>query len=349
MEDAEVRAAIRDALARGVRVRVVKEPKPIGETCDPFVEMIAKPRKKKMSEKRASECNDQRALVREIRAKGGAYVPFAKKSLCGRTKKKGNCFQHGKMILIDTDRMALVSTGNFNASNLCDLPADPSTCNRDYSYITRDTRITRVLHEIFEKDLVGLRYDLASIVTKPEVASRLTVSPYTREPLFAFLRGAKKRIQIQNQYLNANSEIPDVLIAKAKEGVVVEVQLADVCSFGKPTESKAYESNLVFTALETAGVKLRMFNKTHKINGKPGYMHAKAIVIDDAKAWVGSVNGSETSIDQNREFGLFFSHPDRVSALSKMMAEDLEAPTAQTWRDSLACRNRGHRSADAAK
>ncbi len=253
------------------------------------------------------------------------------------------------MILVDTDRMALISTGNFSPTNLCDLEAKPSRCNRDYSYITRDTRITRALHAIFENDLTGKRYDLASIVTKPDVAERLTVSPYAKEPLFAFLRSAKMRIQIQAQYLYANSEIPDVLIERAKAGVKVEVQLADVCSFGKPSESKAYENYLVFSAMEAAGIKLRMFTKKTKINGKPGYLHAKAIVIDDTRAWVGSINGSKTSIEQNREFGLFFTHSSRVQTLSNIMSRDLEDPTAQTWRDSLNCRYVGYQSPEAAK
>lgn len=351
MSDPEVRSALYDVMAKDVRVRVIKEPKALGEKCDVFSDSAApkkKAGKKKMSEKAAADCAEQRALVIAIRAKGGAFVPFAKKQLCGRVKAASRCFEHGKMILVDTDRMALISTGNFSATNLCDLGAKPSRCNRDYSYITRDTRITSSLHEIFEKDLLGKRYDLASIVGKPEVAARLTVSPYSREPLFAFLRSAKKSIQFQTQYLYANSELPDVLIAKAKEGVTVEVQLADVCSFGKPTETKAYENYLVFSAMESAGIKLRMFNKTHKINGKPGYLHAKAIVVDGTRAWVGSVNGSATSIDQNREFGLFFTHPVRVEMLSTLMRRDIEEPTAQTWRDSLNCRYVGYQSPQAA-
>lgn len=348
MADPEVRAAIREVMAKGVRVRVVKESKPLGETCDVFAEGKAKRKKRRMSAKRAKECEDQKALVGEVRAKGGAFVPFSKE-LCGREKPSGQCFQHGKMILVDGDRMALISTGNFNPSNLCSLPADPNRCNRDYSYITRDTRITKALQAIFENDLKGKRYDLASIVRKPDVAERLTVSPYAREPLVSFLRSAKKRIQIQNQYIYANSELPDVLIEKAKQGVKVEIQLADVCSFGKPSEKKAYENYLVFSALESAGATLRMFTKKSKINGKPGYLHAKAIVVDDSRAWVGSVNGSKTSIDQNREFGLFFTHPTRVKLLSDMMSRDLVAPTAQTWRDSLNCRYVGYQSPQAAK
>ena len=337
MADLQVRAAIRDALKHNVKVRIIKEPKPIGQKCDPFGTQATSD----------TDCSDQRKLVAEVKAKG-SFVPFASDNLCGQKEKTKNCFEHGKIIIVD-DNIALISTGNFNASNLCDIASNPPKCNRDYSVMTHDKIVVETLKEIFEHDLKGQRYDLAAIVKRPHVAERMTVSPFSKEPLLNFLRSAKKKIQIQNQYIRANSDIPEVLLELAKKGVEIEVQLADACSFGHVSEHQAYEMWLEFAALESAGVKVRMFNKAHKIKGKEGYLHAKAIVVDNSKAWIGSVNGSTTSINENREFGVFDSDAHRVASLASDMKKDFEDPTSQTWRDSVACHNVGYQDKDAAK
>lgn len=351
MADPEVRQALREALKKQVKVRIVKEPSPIGEKCNPWKQGLSGKSAKKASREVIADCLDQQGLVSDVRAHGGAFEPFNKNQLCGQKFREGRCYQHGKIVIVDRNRkerrLALISTGNFNSSNLCDLAYGPSTCNRDYTYITRDTVIIDTLSEIFEKDLDGKRYDLGAILKSRGVESKLTVSPFSLEPLAELIRGARNRIQIQNQYINPDSGLVELLIEKARQGRTVEVMLADVCSFGKVPEKKAYNLYLMFAAMEAAGVKIRMFNKSHRIEGKDGYLHAKAIVIDGQRAWVGSVNGSTTSINQNREFGLFFSHPMRVRAFSEFIARDFSDPTAQPWRDSLRCHAVGYQSPQA--
>jgi hypothetical protein len=61
------------------------------------------------------------------------------------------------------------------------------------------------------------------------------------------------------------------------------------------------------------------------------------------------VNGSAPSLNQNREFGLFFSHPARVRAFSEFIARDFSDPTAQPWRDSLRCHAVGYQSSQATR
>jgi len=72
MGDLEVRSALRDALSRGVRIRVVKEPKPIGSKCDE----MSPP-----NERDNADCADKKLLVDQIRKGGGIYVPFSKTEL----------------------------------------------------------------------------------------------------------------------------------------------------------------------------------------------------------------------------------------------------------------------------
>jgi phosphatidylserine/phosphatidylglycerophosphate/cardiolipin synthase-like enzyme len=352
MADPEVRQALREALKKQVKVRIVKEPSPIGEKCNPWKQGLSGKSAKKASPEVVADCLDQQGLVSDVRAKGGAFEPFNKNQLCGQKFREGRCYQHGKIVIVDRnrkERLALISTGNFNSSNLCDLAYGPGTCNRDYTYITRDTAIIDTLSEIFEKDLDGKRYDLGSVLKSRGVESKLTVSPFSFEPLAELIRSARNRIQIQNQYINPDSGLVELLIEKARQGRDVEVMLADVCSFGKVPEKKAYNLYLMFAAMEAAGIKIRMFNKSHRIEGKDGYLHAKAVVIDGQRAWVGSVNGSAPSLNQNREFGLFFSHPARVRAFSEFIARDFSDPTAQPWRDSLRCHAVGYQSSQATR
>lgn len=352
MEDLDVREALRAALARGVRIRILREPSPVGEVCHALKGVLApvargrKPRPPAV----VQDCQDQIRLISEIQAQGGAVEAFNKEELCGQKTREGRCFQHGKMILVDR-RFALLSTGNFNATNLCNLKFKPEKCNRDFSYITRDEEVVSALSEIFERDLKGGRYDLESLLGRGQLARKLTVSPFSYEPLKNFIGSAQRSIQFQNQYIYPTSGLAELLIEKAKTGVKILVQLRDVCHFGRLDDEEALQLDLMYRAMESAGIQVRMFPATHRIQGRPGYMHAKAIVVDggdpSARAWVGSVNGSWASLNQNREFGVFFSQPARVQALSDFMAKDFAAPTSQTWRDSLQCRKVGYASASA--
>jgi len=329
MSDPDVRAALRAALARPepLRVRVIKDPDPLGEACRYF---------EPVSDRDGADCRDQKALVEQVRAsRGGAFVPFNKAELCGGRTKSGapkRCFEHGKLLVVD-GRHALLSTGNFNSSNLCNLRRGPRVCNRDFSYITSDTDVVRAVSAVFEGDLAGRRYDLEALLT-PQVSRKLTVSPYSLAPLVGFINGARRSIRIENQYLK-EKEIDEALEARAAAGVKVQVMVSSLCSFGRPKSSKPAEK--LFGGFERAGIEPRLFTSAMQVGGRPGYLHAKAIVVDDERAWVGSVNGSDTATSANREFGVFFDQPADVARLDAILRADFDSPGAETWRESLQC------------
>lgn len=328
MQDAEVLSAIQRALDRKVRVRVVKDPSPVAQTCNPFLKKGARGSKKQ----RTPKCLLEWKTAQEITKSGGQFVAFNKEQLCGKCDT-GTCYQHGKMIIID-DQFALISTGNFNTSSLCDLSAKPTTCNRDYSYITRDKEVVLALKEIFEKDLQGRAYNLETILNRGQLKDKITVSPFSFQPLTQFIRSAKSNIQIQNQYLR-DPNLAAVIIEKAKAGVKIEILLSDVCNYGSISQKLAYEYDLMFRGLTDAGVAVKMFNKDRKIQGRPGYLHAKAIVVDKQRAWIGSVNGSSTSLNSNREFGIFFNNPHRVTELAEFLQKDFMDASNYTWQKSV--------------
>jgi phosphatidylserine/phosphatidylglycerophosphate/cardiolipin synthase-like enzyme len=55
---------------------------------------------------------------------------------------------------------------------------------------------------------------------------------------------------------------------------------------------------------------------------KTPYIHAKLIVADGARAFVGSQNLSTASLDSNRELGILISDPAILQVLAETFAQD---------------------------
>ncbi|MGZ3650083.1 MAG: phospholipase D-like domain-containing protein [Bdellovibrionota bacterium] len=357
MEDAPFINAVRAKLKDGVTVRIIKDPYPVpkADQCiwfpglregDP--DWAKDPKQGDQTNMHAQASCGQAALpmIAEIRAKGGQVVPFYKPHLCGQDERPDNdgsyCYEHGKMIIVD-GRIALVSSGNFNAANFCDKSQNPDVCNRDFSYITTDTSRIGVLSAVFEKDLQQNRYPLHPIVDpgssqNPDV----TASPYSLAPLVNFIQknamGPGHRLQVANQYLkekNLNAAIQ----AAAKSGAKVEVMVASLCSFGRPAETAKAQEQDLYNSFKNSGAQLKYFPAGISVQGNKGYLHAKAFVIDGKLAWMGSVNGSNSALNTNREFGLFFQDADSVRTLSDTLNADFTDPNAQDFDQSWACTN----------
>ncbi|POA74772.1 hypothetical protein C1882_29035, partial [Pseudomonas sp. FW305-E2] len=68
------------------------------------------------------------------------------------------------------------------------------------------------------------------------------------------------------------------------------------------------------------------------------YLHAKAIIVDGAHAWVGSVNGSTTSLSDNREYGIFLDDNNLINQLDKFVSSDFNNNASESWQDSIVCK-----------
>jgi phosphatidylserine/phosphatidylglycerophosphate/cardiolipin synthase-like enzyme len=335
MYDLNVRNAIRDEIAKNIPVRVIQEPAPDADSCHPFAAA---------GEKDDADCTDEKLLISQVQAAGGTYIPYNKAALCADPSK--SCYQHGKLIIVDQGNAqggaqgtaqgsAMISTGNYDATNLCDLSQDPSNCNRDYSFVDQDTDVLSALEQIFNNDIQGQSYDLSSIVTG-SVAQKITVSPLSLTPMVQFIQSAKTTLDVENQYLE-QTDMNQALETAAESGVKVNVMVSSECYYGTPSESETRSFTSIYSAFDSAGINSSMFTKSISINGKPGYLHAKAMVADGNRAWLGSVNGSNAATSNNREFGVFFSNPVWVKALDAQIVADHKAAGAENWQQSLAC------------
>ncbi len=327
MQDKKFRSALRSTLKRHVKVRIVKDGSPLGEKCDLF---------QPNSANTDSDCKDQRKLVEEVRASGGEFVPFNKKALCpnGGGAEGHSCFEHGKIAIADRSTL-LLSSGNFDSTNLCNSKSLEARCNRDYTLILDDQDVIDTVEAIFEHDLTGKSYDLKSLIPA-KLNGRLTVSPFSLEPLVDFISSAQVSIDIETQYLN-EPRTNAALIAAAKRGVRVSVTTASACAFDQPSKFTKEKVTKIYSAFDAAGISSRMFTAENKVKGHPGYLHAKAIVVDGVRAWVGSANGSTTAMTQNREYGYFFDDRGWVEKLLPIMTNDHASPNTESWRESLNC------------
>jgi phosphatidylserine/phosphatidylglycerophosphate/cardiolipin synthase-like enzyme len=337
MDDPAVISALKDAIHRGVIISIVQEPKPVGATCRVFEDgssdqNLTEPNADQPNHAAGSvPCDQLRQFVSDINAAGGKYVPFNKEALCPGGK---NCFEHGKIAIIDSS-MAMISSGNFNVSNLCDRDASPVSCDRDYSYVSRDESVVSALESVVKADLAGESYDLSRLLPQ-DVASKITVSPLTLQPLLDFITSAQDSIEIENQYLK-EPNLNKALMDAARKGVKVSVMVSSACAFGKPRPSEVNTLTSIFEGFDGAGITTRIFTRNIQVGGYPGYLHAKAIVVDGTHAWMGSVNGSTEAVFHNREFGVFFDNPHDVSKLEGVMKSDFVDENAESWQDSLNC------------
>ncbi len=332
MENEKVQSALLAATQRGVEVRIVQEPSPYAQpSCNVFTPPASTD---------DQECLRTKKFRDSITALGAKYVPFNTQALCPpATDKVSGCFEHGKLAVFN-DSVALLSTGNFDDTNLC-ATGPNGRCNRDYTVVTDNPAAVQTYLKIFENDLLGKPYDLKSMLT-PQVSKSLTVSPYSLNPLLNFIASAKKTILIQNQYIT-DFDLNDALVAAASRGVKVFVNVGSACYFRDDQknpdkwERTKKITTAIFSKYDAAGIQSSLFTRAIKIKNHQGYLHAKAIVVDSAAAWVGSVNGSTMALTRNREFGIFLYDKPNVDKLARQITRDFEDKNAETWQQSLQC------------
>jgi phosphatidylserine/phosphatidylglycerophosphate/cardiolipin synthase-like enzyme len=319
MTDSAVQSAVLNAAQNGIAVRIVYEPHLVGSKCGAFTTST-------------SDCTAEQNYISQLQSAGAQVAPF-NKQMCGYDTK---CVEHGKLVVVD-GATAMVSTGNFAATSLCDAKDKPSTCNVDYSYVLTDTDAVAALDQIIANDLAQTTYDVGSIASP--VSSRITVSPVTSDDLVNMINGAQSSITIENQYLKF-SKMNDALTAAAQRGVQVTVMVASICAFGKPSNSdKNYLQNDI-GGLANAGATALALTEKEKVGGKPGYLHAKTMVVDGTQAWVGSVNGSQAAFEDNREFGVYLTDPGEVQKLAT--AQQTHFAGAEPWSTNLNCTNKNN-------
>lgn len=207
-------------------------------------------------------------------------------------------FTHQKSMVIDGQ------VGYIMTMNLSNAAFQK---NREYVIIDESPSDVAELIRIFEAD-----WSETPIVPKdPD----LVVSPNnSKERILTLINSAKKTLALQVEFMDD----PDVIAALAdrhKAGVDVSIQL----SYHKPDPKTGYDSNgKIKKQLEDVGLSQIKFIKTLGL-------HAKLIVTDNARAYIGSENFTTNSLTRNREMGIIIKDKIIVNKLAEIAAKDWAA------------------------
>jgi phosphatidylserine/phosphatidylglycerophosphate/cardiolipin synthase-like enzyme len=160
---------------------------------------------------------------------------------------------------------------------------------RDFGLLLRDTEIVRELNRLFDADWEGIKF-------KPD-PSPLVISPYnSREKLIGLLKSARHSIRILDAKIEDQQTI-GVLLKKAAEG-------CDIKIITKDTRFEGISSFLHFR-------KLARFQ-----------LHAKCIVVDGQRFFLGSQNLREVSLDHRREVGIIVEDMMLSQKIERVFDED---------------------------
>jgi len=203
---------------------------------------------------------------------------------------------HAKVIIADDSR-AIICSGNFSYSYSIKI-------NRDYVATTTDPDDLADLTSLYDAD-----WNRGAPMLP---CTRLLVSPINaRTRIKQLVESATSTLDVQSMQF-ADTEVREAVAARKKAGVTVRVLMADPAWVDTNTSAANF--------LGTQSIPARYLKD-------PG-IHAKAIVVDGKRAYVGSINMSYTSMTKNREVGLIFSDAAAVKRVVDTFETDWPGATA---------------------
>jgi phosphatidylserine/phosphatidylglycerophosphate/cardiolipin synthase-like enzyme len=200
---------------------------------------------------------------------------------------------HEKCVIIDAT-VAWIMTMNLMKT---------SSSNREFLAVDAQSADVSEAEAIFAADFAG-----APITpTGPLLVAPVNAS----SGLVALLSGATKSVDLEGEELS-DSGVVGALVDARQRGLPVRVVLAD--NPPAPAQSAAVAQ------LKAASVSVVSV-------GTP-YIHSKAVVVDGARAYVGSENFTTGSLKHNRELGLVTASPAAVAAVAGAIGKDFAAGKA---------------------
>ncbi|MGH7282239.1 MAG: phospholipase D-like domain-containing protein [Polyangiaceae bacterium] len=151
--------------------------------------------------------------------------------------------------------------------------------------------------------------------TPPLSCTKLLWSPVTSEPkLVALIDSAQRSIVASSENLG-DSAIEAALERAASRHVAVRV-LSPMCDMNP---NPLFNVPIV-KRMDSEGIDARLMPGPSS-RERP-YIHAKMMIVDGARAYVGSINFSENSTHEARELGIVVDDPKAISAFSQAFDSD---------------------------
>lgn len=204
---------------------------------------------------------------------------------------------HEKSITIDGSETFVLSQN---------LTASAFSKNREYDVLdTNPTDVTEV-RTIFIDDWERKSFS-------PPQDTNLIESPdNSQAALTTLVNNATTSVDAETEDINDN-QLTQTLAEKAK---TIKIRLI------VPTLSQVSSNEQALKELTNAGVQVKTISSP--------YMHAKMILADDTKAYIGSINFSTQSMNDNRELGIILTQPDDLQTLQTTFETDWDKATAFT-------------------
>jgi cardiolipin synthase len=201
---------------------------------------------------------------------------------------------HEKTIIIDANK-AFILTQNLTTSSF--------SKNRDYNILDTNPIDVAEIRNIFIADWKRKSFS-------PPPNTNIIKSPdNSRAAITTLLNNATQTIDIEIEVI-ADAKLVKLLSKKAKSTTVRLIA---------PEISQLEANEPALTKLSLAGVQVKTISSP--------YMHAKMIITDDRKAYIGSINFSTQSMDKNREIGIIITQEDIIQTLSTTFQKDWDTAT----------------------
>lgn len=229
------------------------------------------------------------------------YASLQSKGVDVRWAPSAYAFTHAKTVIIDGAEV-IVMTMNLTESS----PKD----NREFIATDTDPQDVADAEALFQGDYENHSTTVTSnLVLSPQSTSKIDA----RSRLKALIDSAKTSVDVEVQSLSEN-ELVDALIAAKQANVKVRVVVAG----GSGVDTTPAETDSA-ARLKQSGVAI--------VYVANPYIHAKSLVVDGAKAFVGSQNFTPTALFNNREVGVVTDAPAAVAKVSSVIAQDFAAGT----------------------
>lgn len=219
-------------------------------------------------------------------------------------------YTHEKTVIIDPGQSA-------QQAWIMTMNLDPSAPKDNREYLARDTSAADVAEAeaIFQGDFAG-----APITPSGDLVVAPHATPYgAADILLQLVESATTSIDMEAEEIDdvgssSEAKIYSILAAKAQAGVKVQIVLEDSTNTSQST---------AVTGLQSAGAKVVGYVYGSGIN-----IHAKALVVDGARAYVGSENFTGGSLEYNRELGVYFTDATSVGKLQSTIQADFAGGSA---------------------
>ncbi|MBC7539840.1 MAG: hypothetical protein H7281_13545 [Bacteriovorax sp.] len=222
-----------------------------------------------------------------------------------------NCFSvtHEKSIIIDSE------TAFITSINLTRSYAE----TRDFGVVTSNQEIVKEMNSVFISDWQNA---ISNTCQTPSLtAKNLIWSPVNAEDkLVDLIHTAHTSIFTTVENLG-NKKIEQALTEMASQGIEIKMIVPQCDKNKNPLFNYPF-----INRLSQGNVDVRVM--PHPSSKDRPYMHSKMILIDERRAYIGSINFSNNSILRARELGIVFNDEDAIQKIDEEFTRD--------WRVSIA-------------